>query len=330
LFRRVAIDVNRATSGRQLPELSISMAGEFYLNTRETDMQAWAKLRGSSYRRQLSDFITQHPNSLLISDVQERLAALDRAEKLRLEEEARVQAEREQTIRERSQRDRLGSERLALDQVQRDPSEEARPARDRTNAPAVSEERPGAAEKLPATHSASLPPAEPVPRPSPQPNVLSSGALIQGIKRELKRLGCYAGRIDDDWTSSETKSSLNKFAKHANLSAEPKNPDGEFVDFVRSRPSRVCPLECGAQKVERNGQCVARDKEPAKPSARSTELKEIAPPATGSAALVRADHAWATGTYQRCMGATTGCYERTIRLHTPEWARAWCSRRPTC
>jgi hypothetical protein len=90
LFRRVAIDVNRATGGRQLPELSISMAGEFYLNTRETDMQVWAKLRGSSDRQQLSDFVKQYPNSPLISDVQERLAALDRAEKLRLEEEARL------------------------------------------------------------------------------------------------------------------------------------------------------------------------------------------------------------------------------------------------
>lgn len=329
LFRRVAIDVNRTTGGRQLPELSISMAGEFYLNTRETDMQAWAKLRGSSDRRQLSDFIKQYSNSPLISDVQERLAALDRAEKLRLEEE-RIQAEREQMIRERSQRDRLGNERLALDQVQRDPNEEARPARDRTNAPSFLEELPGVAEKLPATHSASLPPAELVPGPSPQPNALSGGALVQGIKRELKRLGCYAGRIDDNWTSNETKSSLNRFAKHANLSAEPKNPDVEFLDFIRSRPGPVCPLECGSQKVERNGQCVARDKEPAKPSARSTEAKEIAPPATRSVALVRADHAWATGTYQQCMGATTGCYERTIRLHTPEWARAWCSRRPTC
>jgi hypothetical protein len=330
LFRRVAVDVNRATGGRQLPELSISMAGEFYLNTRETDTQAWAKLRGSSDRRQLSEFITQYPNSQLISDVRERLAALDRAEKLRLEEEARAQAEREQMIRERSQRDRHESGRLALDEVQQDPSEEARRARDRTNAPVLSEHGHGATEKLSATHSASLPPAESVSRPSPQPDVFSDSALVQGIKRELKRLGCYTGRIDDAWATSETKSSLNRFAKYANLSAEPKNPDVEFFDFVRSRPGRVCPLECGAQKVERNGQCVARDKEPTKPSARPTEPKEIAPPATRSAALVRADQAWETGTYQRCMGATTGCYERTIRLHTPEWARAWCSRRPTC
>jgi hypothetical protein len=327
LFRRVAIDVNRATGGRQLPELSISMAGEFYLNTRETDMQAWAKLRGSSDRRQLSGFITQYPNSPLISDVQERLTALDRAEKLRLQEEARVQAEREQMIRERSQHDRFESGRIALDEVRQDPSEEGR---HRTDAPVASEERPGAPEKLPVTHSASLPPPEPVSPPSRQPDALSGSALVQGIKRELKRLGCYTGRIDDDWTTSETRSSLNRFAKYANLPAEPKIPDVELFDFVRSRPDRVCPLECGAQKIERNGQCVARDKRPAKPLPRPTEPSEIAPPATRSAALTRADQAWATGTYRQCMGATTGCYERTIRLHTPEWARAWCSRRPTC
>jgi hypothetical protein len=326
LFRRVALDVNRATGGRQLPELSISMAGEFYLNTRETDMQAWAKLRGSSDRRHLSEFITQYPNSPLISDVQERLAALDRAEKLRLQEEARVQYEREQMTREQSQRDRFESGQIALDKVRQDPSEEAQHP---TNAPVASEE-PGAPEKLTATHSASLPPPEPVSRPSRQPDVLSGSALVQGIKRELKRVGCYTGRIDDDWTTSETRSSLNRFAKYANLPAQPKFPDVELLDFVRSRPDRVCPLDCGAQKVDQNGQCVARDKQPAKPSARPTEPKEIAPPATRSATLTRADKAWATGTYRQCMGATTGCYERTIRLHTPEWARAWCSRRPTC
>jgi hypothetical protein len=33
LFRRVAIDINAATGGRQLPELSITVSGEFYLNT---------------------------------------------------------------------------------------------------------------------------------------------------------------------------------------------------------------------------------------------------------------------------------------------------------
>jgi hypothetical protein len=320
LFRRVAIDVNQATGGRQLPELSISMSGEFYLNTRDTDIQAWAKLRGSSDRRQLSDFIALYPTGPLTSDVQERLAALDRAEKLRVEEAARAQAEREKAEREKAEREQMMKERAqrerleALDQAEKDRIEGA-----------------GAAANPTATHVTSLPPTAPVQSPSRQPDGLSDGALVQLIKKELKRLGCYAGRIDDDWASSETKSSVTRFVKYANLSAEPKNPDIDFLNLVRSRPSRVCPLECGTQKIERNGQCVARDKEPAQPSPRRTEAKELAVPVSPSATVARADRAWAAGTYQQCMGATTGCYERTIRMHhTPEWARTWCSRQPTC
>jgi hypothetical protein len=315
LFRRVALGVDQATGGRQLPELSISMSGEFYFNTRDTDIQAWAKLRGSGDRRQLSDFIAQYPNSPLTSDVQERLAALDRAQKLRVEEAARAQAEREKAEREQLIKERAQRERLeALNQAEKDRIEGA-----------------GAAGNPPATHLTSLPPTATVQSPSRQPDALSRGELIQGIKKELKRLGCYAGRIDDDWASSETKSSVTRFVKYANLSAEPKNPDIEFLNAVRGRRGRVCPLDCGTQKVERNGQCVARDKEPAKPSARPTEAKELALPVSPSAAVARADRAWAARTYQQCMGATTGCYERTIQMHrTPEWARTWCSRQPTC
>jgi hypothetical protein len=306
LFRRVAIDVNQSTSGRQLPELSISMSGEFYLNTRDSDIQAWTKLRGSSDRRQLSDFIAQYPYSPLTSDVQERLAALDRAEKLRLEEAARVQAEREKAEREQMMKERAQRERLeALDQA---------------------EKGAGAAGNLPATRLTSLPPTAPVQSPSRQPDMLSGGALVQLIKKELKRLGCYAGRIDDDWASHETKSSVTRFVKYANLSAEPKNPDIDFLNLVRSRPARVCPLECGTQKIERNGQCVARDKEPAKPSPRPTEAQEVAIPADRAAQIARADQASAAGTWRPCMGPTSACY----RLHSPEVARTWCVRRPSC
>src|SRR5260370_27144819 len=257
LFRRVAIDVNQATGGSQLPELSISMAGEFYFNTSDTDIQAWAKLRGSSDRRQLNDFIAQYPNSPLTSDVQERVAALDRAEKLRLEEAARIRAEREKTEREKAEREQMMKERAQ---------------RERPEAPDEAEkdriECAGAAGKMPATHLTSLPPTAPVQPPSRQPDVLAGGALVQLIKKELKRLGCYAGRIDDDWASSETKSSVTRFVKYANLSAEPKNPDIDLLNFIRSRPGRVCPLECGTQKIERNGQCVARSKEAGKPDPR--------------------------------------------------------------
>src|SRR5258706_946811 len=150
VFRRVAIDVNQATGGRQLPELSISMSGEFYFNTRDTDIQAWAKLRGSSDRRQLSDYVARYPNSPLTSDVQERLAALDRVEKLRLEEAARIQAEREKAEREQMMKERAQREPLeALDQAEKDRIEGA-----------------GATGNLPATRVTSLPPTGSVQAPS--------------------------------------------------------------------------------------------------------------------------------------------------------------------
>jgi hypothetical protein len=47
------------------------------------------ELRGSSDRQQPSNFVKQYPNSPLATELQERLAALERAEKLRLEEAAR-------------------------------------------------------------------------------------------------------------------------------------------------------------------------------------------------------------------------------------------------
>jgi hypothetical protein len=291
------------------------MSGEFYLNTRDSDIQAWTKVRGSSDRRQLSDFIAQYPNSPLTSDAQERLAALDRAERLRLEEAARAQAERERAEREQIEREQMIKERVqrerleALDQAEKGRIEGA-----------------GAAGNMPAGHLTSLPPLAPVQSPSRRPEALSGGALVQLIKKELKRLGCYAGGIDGDWESSETKSSVKRFLKYANLAVEPKNPDIEFLNVVRSRFSHVCPLECGTQKIERNGQCVARDKEPAKPSARPTEVKEITTPTDRAAQIARADRAAAVGMWRQCMGPTSKCYQ----LHPPEVARNWCVRQPTC
>jgi hypothetical protein len=104
------------------------------------------------------------------------------------------------------------------------------------------------------------PPAEPSP-PSgalPKPSdTLSGGPLVEAIKNELKRVGCYSGAIDDNWTNSETKSSLRKFAKYAKLSA-PDVPAADFLDALRSKSGRICPLECSPREVERNGQCIAK------------------------------------------------------------------------
>jgi uncharacterized caspase-like protein len=163
------------------------------------------------------------------------------AERARLERErlAREQAERERLVRESAQREEAARvqerERLARDEAQRS----TEPA-DAT-----------------ATQTALLtPPTAPAGSAKP-PVALSGGPLIQAIKTELKRVGCYGGRIDDKW-SADTKTSVKKFVKHANLSSAPDQPALDFLDAVRAKPERVCPIECAAREVEANGRCVAK------------------------------------------------------------------------
>jgi hypothetical protein len=106
LFRRVAIEVNRVTKGRQLPELSVSLVGEFYLNTQDTDAQAWSKIRATDNTTKLNDFLKTYPTSPLAAEAHDKLAAIE-------------QQERAQIERERAERDRLEKERLAREDVER-------------------------------------------------------------------------------------------------------------------------------------------------------------------------------------------------------------------
>jgi len=76
-FRRVAVDVDRATRGKQFPELSISMTGEFYLNTHESDSQAWTRVRQSSNPVELQDFVRRYPQSFLVADARKMRDGID-------------------------------------------------------------------------------------------------------------------------------------------------------------------------------------------------------------------------------------------------------------
>lgn len=124
LFRRVAIDVNKVTEGRQLPEVSVSLLGEFYLNTRETDVQAWSKVRVSNDSAQLNDFIKQYPKSTLASDARQRLESIERQNRARIEreqaefaEKLRQQTERDRLVREKAEQARLEKDRVAQEQA---------------------------------------------------------------------------------------------------------------------------------------------------------------------------------------------------------------------
>jgi uncharacterized caspase-like protein len=129
LFRRVARAVNQETGGRQTPELSLSLLGEFYFNRAETDQQAWRRLRGSSEARAYEDFIARFPNSFLVDDARARLDGILRERQAREQGErerqlkaelARLESERKKAADELAMRDKAERERTAREQAERD------------------------------------------------------------------------------------------------------------------------------------------------------------------------------------------------------------------
>src|SRR5262249_2063048 len=104
--------------------------------------------------------------------------------------------------------------------------------------------------------TAMVPPAtEPKPPGAPP---LAGGALVQEIKRQLKRVGCYGGQIDDRWSTTATRTSIQNFVKYAKLPFGPAEPQLDLLDTIRDKHDRVCPPECTPRQVERNGECVAK------------------------------------------------------------------------
>lgn len=278
MFFRVQDEVVRQTEGRQLPELQISLVGEFELNPTPADELLWQKIKGLTASAQFDDFLAKFPSSPRATEARTRIAVLER------ERIAREQTERERLSKELAERQRLEQERLAKELAERDQE-----ARKRIEAQRIAQEqidrdrqagrrtefeqraRELADDEIARNKVPSEPPVEPqtallTPPSDPShttlaiPPPLTGVALIEEIKKELKRVGCYAGRIDGRWDAADVKSSVQNFARYARLSTVPDEPLIHFLGAVRGRSERVCPLHCDAGHVERNGRCVAKAK----------------------------------------------------------------------
>lgn len=101
---------------------------------------------------------------------------------------------------------------------------------------------------------------------SPPPFTGDKVELVRSLQTELQRVGCYPGATDGQW-KSQTRGALTQFARQAKLDLFTEKPSVAALDAVRAHRNRVCPLECGAGKVERDGNCVATTVPPS-PSAR--------------------------------------------------------------
>jgi hypothetical protein len=121
LFRRVQKSVYEATNGRQTPELSLSLLGDFYLNRSETDSDVWGRIRTSEDPAVYHDFIRRYPTSFFTIDARTRLDLLERrADETRERDQlARDFAARERALLERVERAERVRQQAATDLAKR-------------------------------------------------------------------------------------------------------------------------------------------------------------------------------------------------------------------
>jgi hypothetical protein len=146
MFRRVQKSVYDATNGRQTPELSLSLLGDFYLNREETDSDVWRRVRVSDDPAALNAFIERYPTSFFTIDARTRLDLIERRATEAKERDllAREFAERERALLERVERAEKVRQQAATDLARRQ-KEAAAPepnAATRPQAPAAGNVRP--------------------------------------------------------------------------------------------------------------------------------------------------------------------------------------------
>jgi len=180
-----------------------------------------------------------------------RRAQAAEAERQRLERE---KAEREKTQREelaRAEREKAQREELARAQREKAQREEAARAEEQRRLAREQAEREKGNAQL-----AMLPPAPQAPASRARPQLLR-GDLILAIKRQLRRVGCFPGKIDESWGDPAITRSLAQFARYARFSGPTNEPNHDLLDALSGSRPDVCPLECGRREVARNGRCVA-------------------------------------------------------------------------
>ena len=256
--QRLAVERARLVAAEQaeMQRLAKEQAEKDRLAKEQADKERTAKEQAEQQR------LAAERSRLAAEQAEKERMAKEQAEKARL---AKEQAEQQRLANEQAERDRLAKDRAEKERQAKEQAEQQRLAQqsDTSNSNSVASQNADPkdhSDEGPPTKTAMLtPPPTPPSLPSAQaPDVLLTSALVVAIKNELHRLGCYSGALDDRWSSAETTSSLANFAKYAKLSPAPANPDKDLLLTLRGKTDRVCPLECGAHEVVRNGQCVAK------------------------------------------------------------------------
>jgi hypothetical protein len=86
--------------------------------------------------------------------------------------------------------------------------------------------------------------------------------LARALRKELERVGCITD-ADGGW-DDRTKQALTEFSRHAKIALATDAPSMAALEALQARKGRVCPLKCGKNEVEDDGECVAKKREPSR------------------------------------------------------------------
>jgi hypothetical protein len=84
------------------------------------------------------------------------------------------------------------------------------------------------------------------------------GAVARQLQKELKRIGCYMGHVDGEWTAS-TRRAMQAFTDRVNAKLPADQPDIVLLALVQAQPDKVCGAPCPAgQDFSHTGQCLPK------------------------------------------------------------------------
>jgi hypothetical protein len=100
---------------------------------------------------------------------------------------------------------------------------------------------------------------------APRPSVTSATPskpsvqrqLARQIQTELKRVGCYSGRLDGSW-GERSRSAMENFIARVNASLPTNEPDVFLLSLIKGQAQAVCGPTCGSDEVLSGGRCVAQ------------------------------------------------------------------------
>ncbi|MGI9415651.1 MAG: caspase family protein [Hyphomicrobiales bacterium] len=259
VFKRVRLDVESKTGGRQTPWEESSLRGEFYFVPEETvktepaaggdrlaanrlgakqspafdeqtiELTFWNSVKDSADPAVLGTYLNRYPNGVFADLARVLIAQLERSGQDSTSGQRDTSpAAPIQTAREASKAE----------------SEPAAGTRDAT-APAAA---PETEQKVAAVD----PQAVTAPQTTEVPD------LARRIQSVLARAGCRPGGVDGLW-GRNSEAALKRFGRHAKLRLPSDAVSDETLDLLLKHPGRVCPgAACGPGHSLKNGRCVAR------------------------------------------------------------------------